>query len=118
MILLVISFCMSQFSLAAQPVHVKVQEIPPKKAQSEKPAYSPEHIRELEIKAAQGDPSAQSSWPPAMEEEMASQKIMIKRSSGLKKQLNKMTLMLISLFLLAIIKDSVAKRTCKKPSKP
>lgn len=53
-----------------------------------------------------------------MEEEMASQKIMIKRSSGLKKQLNKMTLMLISLFLLAIIKDSVAKRTCKKPSKP
>ena len=38
--------------------------------------------------------------------------------SRLKKQLNKMTLMLISLFLLAIIKDSVAKRTCKKPSKP
>ena len=52
---------MSQFSLAAQPVHVKVREIPPKKAQSEKPAYSPEHIRQLEIKAAQGDPSAQSS---------------------------------------------------------
>ena len=61
MILLAISFCMSQFSLAAQPVHVKVREIPPKKAQSEKPAYSPEHIRLLVIKAAHGDPSAQSS---------------------------------------------------------
>ena len=53
-----------------------------------------------------------------MGEEMASPRIMIKRSSGLKKRLNKMTLMLISLFLLAIIKDSVAKRTCKKPSRP